>query len=303
MKRKMVMIFFALFLFFISISPNLAKGEEENQIFSLEIDGLWKPSDIKTHEFKIKNDYGEKCYLDSISFKNTLIKDVQNQIVYSLKQAEEADIIDAYDVSISINDQSMGEKLLFSGKLKELQDKDIIIPNSIYMDIDQEINFNITIMFDMQAGNEYQNKSYEFILFPKCHKIDYTIDNKDSTEKPAINDPKWRVDGFYDSNGNWIDTGYYDENGDWHYNGYYDEQGNWRIDGHYDEQGNWHNGGYYNKEGVWHQDSPSKDVINRVNKYFKTGDSKVTIIGYEILLLSCIFLIVARIRSRDNNLW
>lgn len=266
LRFKIIIVFLGVFL---GINFLAVKANEENHIFSLEIDGFWKPSDEKKHDFTIRNDYGERYYLDGLSFKNTLIKDMKNNKVYSLNQAISENIIESYNISVRISDKVYGEETLFKGKLSELYDKEILMSSSIYMDIDEEINFEISISMDPLAGNKYQNMSYQFILFPKGHKVEYNTGED-------IKEPDWKVKG------------------------YEDENGNWRIDGYYDEEGNWHKGGYYDKDGVWHEDPIIKDTISKVNGYFKTGDKNITIITYEILLISCGFLIIYRYRKKEN---
>lgn len=264
---KIIIVFLGIFL---GANFLAVKANEEEHIFSLGIDGFWSPSDVKEHEFTIRNDYGEKYYLDGLSFKNTLIKDMKNNKVYSLNQAILEGIIEFYNISVSINDKVYGEETLFQGKLSELYDKEILMSESIYMDIDEEIKFDIAISMDSLSGNKYQNMSYQFILFPKGHKVEYN-----EVEDGDV--PDWKVDG------------------------YDDENGNWRKDGYYDKEGIWHNGGYYDKNGIWHDDSIIKNSINKVNGYFKTGDKNITIIAYEVLLISCGFLIIYRYRKKENS--
>lgn len=302
-----------------SINRKAFAAENDNYIYDLSIDGYWKPGDVKKHDFEIRNGIGEKCYLESLSFKQISIKDLENDKEYSLLEAEKADIIDAYDITLYINDDKYGESILYSGKLKNISDNDISMEKDLFMDIDQSIKFQILISFDEKAQNQYQNKNYQFILTPKSHKVIYSEDGSDkytpnTTQKGYYDedgrfhkahkdeDGNWVEEGFFDNNGEWVDIGYNDEDGNWHEYGHDDQDGNYVIDGYYDEDGNWHNGYYYDRYGVKHEMEKFSDTANRINKYFKTGQGMIIIIGYEVMFITCSFFVLYRIRQRQNVL-
>ena len=46
-----------------------------------------------------------------------------------------------------------------------------MLDDPIFMDLDSKVDFNITIDFNSLSGNEYQNKCYEYILYPNAFKL------------------------------------------------------------------------------------------------------------------------------------
>ena len=59
MKRFFKIVFTALFIIFIFTCGDnkVVNAEDENSIFSFNVDGYWKPSDEKSHDFYIKNNF------------------------------------------------------------------------------------------------------------------------------------------------------------------------------------------------------------------------------------------------------
>ena len=276
MKRFFKIVFTALFIFFLFTCGDnkVVNAEDENSIFSFNVDGYWKPSDEKSHDFYIKNNFGKKCYLESLSFNNTLIEDIETNKKYTLEEAKKCGIIEAYNIILSLNDDKYGNTVLYNGKLKDMDKYTVSFPHGLYMDKDSEIKFNILITMDSKAGNEYQNKHYIFSIVPKYFEVKYSVDGDRENRRKYFEDK----------------------------NGYYDENGNYVVNGYYDEDGNWHNGYYYDKDGVRHEMNPFSDGLNRVNKYFKTGQGIISIMGYEILFITCCFFVMYRIRQRQNVL-
>lgn len=164
MDKKILKII-KLFIIILSLSMikvGNVKGES-SKIYSTEEDGVWRPTDKVSKTFKIENVWGKKCFLEGIEFSRSYIKDVDTNRQYSLKEAEKYKILDnVYDVKIS-----EGDKEIYSGNINSLVDKTIEFENPIFMDLDFVKEFTITIEFDSLAGNNYQNKSYEYILEPK----------------------------------------------------------------------------------------------------------------------------------------
>lgn len=147
--------------------------EDYNYIYSREKEGVWKPSDIVNNTFTINNIWGEKCYLKGISFKRSYISDINSGKVYSLDEAKEKGILDTeYNINIA-----QGSKNIYSGKIADLANRDIDFENPIYMDVNSKVDFNMNISFNSLAGNEFQNKNYEYILYPNAYTVTVEKDN------------------------------------------------------------------------------------------------------------------------------
>ena len=165
---KFIIHFFVVFLLFFTVNVHEVKAEENyNEIYSFEKDGFWRPTDDIGHDFYIDNIWGEECYLEGITFERVNIKDVATDEVYSEDKAISSGIMDdKYYVSIS-----QGEKVIYSGKMSELMKKNYIeLEEPIFLNLDTKVKFSMSIYFDALAGNEYQNKKYEYILYPKAFK-------------------------------------------------------------------------------------------------------------------------------------
>lgn len=149
----------------------LASENDDKTIFSFEKDGYWKPSDSISRDFNVKNIWGKVCYLDYITFKNTYIRDVETLKEYSVGEAINNGIINNYKVVISLNDANIGRDILFQGSIWDLIDAKIKLKNKIQMELDSVVTFNISITLDKLASNEYQNKSYEYIIEPLAYEV------------------------------------------------------------------------------------------------------------------------------------
>ena len=185
MRRVLSVVFTALFTFITIINFNgkIAYAENEDYIFSFDIDGYWKPTDVKGHDFVVKNKFGKVCYLKGFSFKNTFINDIETNEKYTLTEAEEKGIIDAYNVILSLKDDKYGSKVLYDGKLKNLHNFNYEFAESLCMEKDSEIKFNMVISMDSQAGNEYQNKHYVFSINPNFYEIVYEEEQEPASYK------------------------------------------------------------------------------------------------------------------------
>ena len=167
---KFITCFFIVFLLFFTVNSYDVKADKKyNEIYSLEKDGYWRPTDDIAHDFYIENIWGEQCYLEGIGFQRISIKDVSTDKTYNEDDAISSGIIDdKYYVTIN-----QGEKLLYSGKMSELMRQEYItLDEPIFLELDTKIKFSMQIYFDALAGNEYQNKKYEYVLYPKAFKIE-----------------------------------------------------------------------------------------------------------------------------------
>lgn len=167
---KFITCFFIVFLLFFTVNSYDVKADKKyNEIYSLEKDGYWRPTDDIAHDFYIENIWGEQCYLEGIGFQRISIKDVSTDKTYNEDDAISSGIIDdKYYVTIS-----EGDKLLYSGKMSELMRQEYItLDEPIFLELDTKIKFSMQIYFDALAGNEYQNKKYEYVLYPKAFKIE-----------------------------------------------------------------------------------------------------------------------------------
>lgn len=167
---KFITCFFIVFLLFFTVNSYDVKADKKyNEIYSLEKDGYWRPTDDIAHDFYIENIWGEQCYLEGIGFQRISIKDVSTDKTYNEDDAISSGIIDdKYYVTIS-----EGDKLLYSGKMSELMRQEYItLDEPIFLELDTKIKFSMQIYFDALAGNEYQNKKYEYVVYPKAFKIE-----------------------------------------------------------------------------------------------------------------------------------
>ena len=167
---KFITCFFIVFLLFFTVNSYDVKADKKyDEIYSLEKDGYWRPTDDIAHDFYIENIWGEQCYLEGIGFQRISIKDVSTDKTYNEDDAISSGIIDdKYYVTIN-----QGEKLLYSGKMSELMKQEYItLDEPIFLELDTKIKFSMQIYFDALAGNEYQNKKYEYVLYPKAFKIE-----------------------------------------------------------------------------------------------------------------------------------
>lgn len=178
---KSIICFFIVFLLFFAVNIYEVKADKKNnQIYSFEKDGYWRPTDDIGHDFYIENLWEEECYLESIGFKRISIKDISNDKVYSENEAVSSGIMDdKYYVTIN-----QGEKNIYSGKMSELMKQEYItLDEPIFLELDTKVEFSMNIYFDALAGNEYQNKKYEYVLYPKAFKVEEEF-------KPEINLPQ-----------------------------------------------------------------------------------------------------------------
>lgn len=167
---KFITCFFIVFLLLFTVNSYDVKADKKyDEIYSLEKDGYWRPTDDIAHDFYIENIWGEQCYLEGIGFQRISIKDVSTDKTYNEDDAISSGIIDdKYYVTIS-----EGDKLLYSGKMSELMKQEYItLDEPIFLELDTKIKFSMQIYFDALAGNEYQNKKYEYVLYPKAFKIE-----------------------------------------------------------------------------------------------------------------------------------
>ena len=173
---------FILVLIFINMFYINAKAKvEENNLFDIEQDGYWQPGDTKTTEFEIENMWEEKCVLESITFTKSYIKDIKTGKEYTTKEAIEDELLNSYNIIIFLDDEKYGTYQLFEGDFEKLCNSKIKFNNKIYMDIDSKVKININITLNKDTNNNYQNKSYKFILEPNAYKINYETDK---TDKP-----------------------------------------------------------------------------------------------------------------------
>lgn len=178
---KYITCFIIVFLLFSSVNIQQVKAEkQDSEIYNLDKDGYWKPKDNIAHDFYIENIWGETCYLESIAFQRISIKDVGSDKSYNIDEAISSGIIDdAYNITIN-----EGENLLYSGDISDLVSKERIpLKEPIFLELDTKIKFTISIYFDPLAGNEYQNKKYEYLLYPEAFKVEEVF-------KPEINLPQ-----------------------------------------------------------------------------------------------------------------
>ena len=100
---KFITCFFIVFLLFFTVNIYEVKADKKyNEIYSLEKDGYWKPTDDIEHDFYIENIWGEQCYLEGIGFQRISIKDVSTDETYNEDDAISSGIIDdKYYVTIN----------------------------------------------------------------------------------------------------------------------------------------------------------------------------------------------------------
>ena len=149
----------------------LAAEDDDKTVFSFEKDGYWKPSDSISRDFYVKNIWGKVCYLDYFAFKNTYIRDVKTLKEYSVEEAINSGIINDYKVIISLIDANKGKDILFEGSMQEVSNTKIELKEKLFMELDSVVTFNISITLDALASNEYQNKSYEYIIEPSAYEV------------------------------------------------------------------------------------------------------------------------------------
>ncbi|NLK95792.1 MAG: hypothetical protein GX275_11515 [Clostridiales bacterium] len=184
MRKNIIKILSFLLCWFILIcANNVAFAEEDKAIFSFEKDGFWKPTDSVSRDFVIENIWGEEGYLDYLSFQNTYIKDIETKYEYTVDEATNLGILDGYLVEINLINDDNSENLIFSGSMKDFTEGKIFIDNKIYMKLDSKIKFNMTITFDNNAPNKYQNKSYEYIFKPSAYKLVISEEEENILEK------------------------------------------------------------------------------------------------------------------------
>ena len=167
---KFITCFFIVFLLLFTVNSYDVKADKKyDEIYSLEKDGYWRPTDDIAHDFYIENIWGEQCYLEGIGFQRIYINDVSTDKSYYEDDAISSGIIDD-KYYVTINQE---EKLLYSGKMSELMKQEYItLDEPIFLEVDTKIKFSMQIYFDALAGNEYQNKKYEYVLYPKAFKIE-----------------------------------------------------------------------------------------------------------------------------------
>ena len=162
-----------LFIIILSLSMIKVVGvkAESTDIYSTEEDGVWKPTDKISKTFKIQNIWGKKCYLEGIEFSRSYIKDNDTNYKYIIEEAEKENILDGtYNVTITD-----GKEEIYLGTMDDLANRTINFKEPIFMDLNFVGEFYITIEFNNLAGNDYQNKGYEYILKPKVFVV--TMDN------------------------------------------------------------------------------------------------------------------------------
>lgn len=273
-----------IFLRVCDANANTVTVNEDNKIFSFSKDGFWKPSDSVTHDFSICNGYGVNCYLDGFTFTNSYIKDLNTGKEYTVTDAISDGIIQDYNVILSLDDQTEGSLTLFSGKFTDLILQQIKFSKPIFMDIQKQVQFKIIISFNPEAGNQYQNKSYEFNLALQAHKALYSYYPKD------FPDIKYR---YIDCDGNWRTDGYFDDKHVWHFPGYWDQNGDFHQDIFKNPKVS-DFGNYINEQ--------IKDKI--IKNIFKTSDDNQEKIDTEIaigvfsFILFVVILIIRRTKRR-----
>ncbi|CDM67313.1 hypothetical protein CM240_0134 [Clostridium bornimense] len=158
-------------LFIIILSLSMIKvvsvKAELTDIYSTEEDGVWRPTDKISKTFKIQNIWGKECYLEGIEFSKSYIKDNDINYKYSIEEAEKENILDnVYNVTITY-----GEEEIYSGTMDDLANRTINFKEPIFMDLNFVGEFYITIEFNNLVGNDYQNKSYQYILKPNVFVV------------------------------------------------------------------------------------------------------------------------------------
>ena len=131
---KSIICFFIVFLLFFAVNIYEVKADKKNnEIYSFEKDGYWRPTDDIGHDFYIENLWEEECYLEGIGFKRVSIKDISNDKVYNENEAVSSGIMDdKYYVTIN-----QGEKVLYSGKMSELMKQEYItLDEPIFLELD-----------------------------------------------------------------------------------------------------------------------------------------------------------------------
>lgn len=285
------LIFIAvIFLKVCDVKADTVTVSENNKIFSFSKDGFWKPSDSVTHDFLIGNGYGVNCYLDGFTFTNSYIKDLNTGKEYTVTDAISDGIIQDYQVTLSVDDQIEGSLTLFSGKFTDLILQQVKFEQPIFMDTKKQVQFKMIISFNPEAGNEYQNKSYEFNLAPQAHKALYTNYPKD------FPDIKYR---YIDRDGNWRTDGYFDDKNVWHVPGYWDQNGDFHQDvfknPSVSDFGNYINGQI--------KDKVSKGINKVIKNIFKTSDDNQEKIDTEIAIgvFSFLLFVLILIMKRSKR--
>lgn len=263
MKLVRINILFVItmiFCIFNSLNTVVLADDNGSSIFSLDKDGYWKPADSVSHQFVLENIWNEEGYLDYLRFNKSYIEDMKTLKNYTVEDAIQKGIIADYTIIIALDDPKIGKIELYKGRLKDLDGVKINLKNKIYMKLDSKVIFRISIYFDKNASNEYQNKSYKYIIQPSAYKINDSNNQKGTI---IINHPGGIVliEGY-----TYGDDGYiYDIKGD-----------------RYTEQ--------------QYLDKISK--MNKVSILFKTGDFNMAL-GFEtivLLILSFILMVVVKRR-------
>lgn len=157
-------IFFAFLvsaLVFIFITPPISYAEENgkgNMIFDFEDDGYWKPGDTVTRKFDITNVWEVECYISGLYFEDC----------YKEMQKEK----EPFDVELKLlSEDGKDKKVIFKGNIADMDDTKINFNEKRYLKYDESIYFEMTITFENDAGNEYQDKEFKYIIYPTAYKV------------------------------------------------------------------------------------------------------------------------------------
>ena len=191
-KRLIGVLKVCLLVFSLTLFNGFSMSVKAEEVFNLEKDGFWAPTDSVTHSFTIENVWGQECYFDYLKFSGSYIKNTLTGQEYTLEQAKELEIIQGYDVVIKLNDSKYGKEVIYNGKLMDLADERILLKKDILMKLDTVVDFTINISFEALSPNRYQDMQYIYVFYPHAYKTNPTpIDpsEPDNPDKPDPEDP------------------------------------------------------------------------------------------------------------------
>lgn len=193
MTKKLIGVLkVCLLVFSLTLLNGFSMSAKAEEVFNLEKDGFWAPADSVTHSFSIENIWGQECYFDYLKFSGSYVKNTATGQEFTLEDAKELGIIQAYDVVIKLNDSRYGKEVIYNGKLMDLAEQRILLKKDIFMKLDTVVDFTINISFDAMADNRYQAMQYIYIFYPHAYKLNPTPTDPtepDNPDKPNPSEP------------------------------------------------------------------------------------------------------------------
>lgn len=177
-NRRLFIKVLLIITILVSLNKSIVMAaSDENGIFNFNKDGNWKPGDEVTHSFEIENIWGVECYLNSLYFKYSYIYDIDKDKEYTVEEAIKSELIDNYNVKLYIINANKIKEEIYNGTLRDLSNTKIKLKEDIFMKLDSTVSIEMKIYFNEECGNEFQNKSLEYILNPSAFKVEYSEGN------------------------------------------------------------------------------------------------------------------------------